>query len=549
MKYSAKKLALVVVLVFTVVSSYPGYTLAGPETQPLVQQNDLTYLGAFRVPEGKFGSYNDGFSYATTGIAYNPAHNSLFLNGHIYEQKTAEISIPQFVNSTKLSDLKTATVLQNFSDITEGNLSHIGANGAVYPDTIYMGGLMVYNNKLIGTAYGFYDAAGKVALSHFISGLDLAATGDFKGMYAVGTFGAGFYGGYMAQIPSEWQSALGGPALTGLCCVSIISRTSYGPSVFSFNPDDLGNQNPVPAAPLLYYPQAHQNLAQYGVAGQSIYFNGSTRIHGVAFPQGTRSVLFFGKHGLGDYCYGEGGTAPAGAGHCYDPVDTSKGEHGYPYAYYVWAYDANDLASVKSGQKNPWDLKPYAVWSLNFPLAGPGGDIQGAAYDPATQRIYISAASTDPGGGYFAGPIIHVYQMGTGSPLGTPAPTATPTPTPAVTSTPTPTPTPTPAPSSTTTPTPTPVTFQPFIIPPPFIPGPFYYPTAPQPVYRPTISRHANGILVKLADAPPVYLIQNGQLRHITSLSVFRRLRYSFKNVITISRDEFSLYPMGKGIQ
>ena len=91
-------------------------------------------------------------------------------------------------------------------------------------------------------------------------------------------------------------------------------------------------------------------------------FNLATTMAGVVFPEGTRSVLFFGRQGLGKYCYGE-------ASDCGDPVQTSKGGHAYPYAYYVWAYDALDLAAVKSGQRQPWDVKPYAVWELDFPFA------------------------------------------------------------------------------------------------------------------------------------------------------------------------------------
>src|SRR2546423_14916678 len=81
----------------------------------------------------------------------------------------------------------------------------------------------------------------------------------------------------------------------------------------------------------------------------------------MVFPSGTRSVLFFGPHGLGSYCYGTGGTA----GDCYDPDDGPKGIHSYPYRSQVWAYDANDLVAVKAGQKQSYQVMPYAVWQLD----------------------------------------------------------------------------------------------------------------------------------------------------------------------------------------
>ena len=89
-----------------------------------------------------------------------------------------------------------------------------------------------------GTVYGNYDASDLVKLSHFTSGLYLSRTGDFAGMYGVGEAPAvpnpAFVDGYMAEIPPEWQSQFGGPALTGNCCLSIISRTSLGAGGFGF---------------------------------------------------------------------------------------------------------------------------------------------------------------------------------------------------------------------------------------------------------------------------------------------------------------------------
>jgi hypothetical protein len=204
----------------------------------------------------------------------------------------------------------------------------------------------------------------------------------------------------MGLVPTEWQTALGGPALVGNCCLSIISRTSYGPAVAAFNPDSLGS-----AVSLVNYPQAHQTLGLYGASGSHPVFNGTTRISGVIFPPGTASVLFIGSTGIGNYCYGE--AAECGG----DPVQTYKGDHAYPYRPYVWAYNANDLAAVKAGSKQPWEVVPYATWELTTDL----GDVRywgtvGAAYDSATKRLYLSES-------HAAGelPLVHVYTLQVGS--------------------------------------------------------------------------------------------------------------------------------------
>lgn len=357
----------------------------------LLQSTNLEYQGAFRVPAGTFGS--SSFAYGGTGLAFNSARNSLFVVGHDWDQAVAEISIPAVVNSASLSSLSTATVLQPFEEATEGKMNNVGSG------TVKVGGLLPYQGQLYLTAYLFYDATASQSESHFISGTDLSATGDARGPYKVGTVGAGFVSGYFANVPANWQAALGGPVLNGQCCLSIITRTSFGPAVFAIDPTRIGVANPAPATPLVYYPSSNP-LAPGDTTSE--WFNLSTEIRGVVFPEGTSSVLFFGRHGVGPYCYGTGG---ASGGDCYDPDNSSKGTHAYPYRYYVWAYDANDLAAVKAGQKQPWDVRPYAVWPYTLPLKG-GTQIQGATYDSATGRIFVTQAYGD---GEL--PVVHVFKV------------------------------------------------------------------------------------------------------------------------------------------
>ena len=96
--------------------------------------------------------------------------------------------------------------------------------------------------------------------------------------------------------------------------------------------------------------------------------------------------------------------------YCWDPIYTgSKGGHAYPYVHQVWAYDANSLVDAKNGRINPWDVRPYAIWTLAIPSAFgiPGyAGVQGAAYDPVTQRIFVSQKH---GEGNL--PLIHVFKV------------------------------------------------------------------------------------------------------------------------------------------
>jgi hypothetical protein len=334
----------------------------------LLQQNDLVHLGSFRLPDARDTTGLYAFEYVQGVIAFNDANNSLFIVGHDWTQQVAEVTIPSIGG--------TATVIQPFADATEGRIGQINPGD---PNSKKIGGMWVEDDKLIVAAYSYYDGAGSAVASHFVRPLRLSTRGQVQGPIRVGQTGPAFTAGYFAPIPPEWRAAFGGTVLNGQCCLGIISRTSYGPAVFSINPDDvLALRNPAPAAPLVYYPDAHQTLARWDSTGP--LFNGTTIMRGVALPAGTRSVLFFGRHGMGPFCYG----TPA---ECNDPSDSGKGTHAYPYEPHVWAYNAADLAAVRAGTRQPWDVKPYATWRLN---ALRGANIGGVAVDPVTGRIYVA---------------------------------------------------------------------------------------------------------------------------------------------------------------
>jgi hypothetical protein len=374
---------------------------------PLLQSSNLVYQGAFRLPSQVAGST---FEYGGTAPAYNTGNNSLFLVGHDWYQMVAEVQIPQVIKSTSVSALATASVLQAFTNITEGHMSEIctgspdaSCQNGMYQHNVKVGGLLVSGSMLYGTVYAYYDGSGVQDKAHFYSGTKLSVTGDFKGMYKVNAPQTGYVSGYMTPIPTEWQSTLGGSILTGQCCIPVTGRTSFGPAIFAFNPTNLGTQNPVPSVPLLYYTQTNP-LAAWD--SNSTSYNGNTVIQGVVFPRGTRSVLFIGTQGMGPFCYGGGGTG----GECNDPCNTSKGTHGYPYAIQVWAYNVNDLIAVKAGTKKPWDPRPYALWTLNLPFTGACVQTGGVAYDSSNNRIFLSQRYGDS-----AQPLIHVLTVNAGT--------------------------------------------------------------------------------------------------------------------------------------
>jgi hypothetical protein len=245
---------------------------------------------------------------------------------------------------------------------------------------------MPFGGWLYFNEYLYYDGSGAQKESLFVRPSDLSALGEVEGPLRVGPLGAGFYSGYMAAVPRPLQPLLGGPAIIGNCCLAIISRTSLGPAAFAFDPLTRSVKKP-----LVYYPATHATLGAWNES--TPFFSGADTVRGVVVPDGYRSVLFFGRHAT-RFCYGSGAQ-------CGDPTSAAQGTHGYPYVTYVWAYDANDLARVASGETDPWQVKPYATWTLPE-LAG--SEVGGAAFDPRTGRLFVSELLGD---GQL--PAIHVY--------------------------------------------------------------------------------------------------------------------------------------------
>jgi hypothetical protein len=353
---------------------------------------DVVYQGSFRLPQGILSPQKswDGtsigtFAYSSGKVAFRPG--ALFFCGHNYAHLVAELAIP-----ASLAGSPVATLLQAFGDAPEGRHGQLSATGS-----IQMGGLLVYGTKLIGTSYIFYDANNAATTSHWTSGLSLAPAGDATGMHAIAGAAPRFLAGYMCVIPQDWASKIGKPCVTGLAGVAIQSGASYGPSAVAFDPAELGTL-PAPSKPLVFYDLAHK-LAEE--TSQNPLYNLCTEVRGVAWPEGSNTLLFWGSHGLGAYCYG----TPTQCGGDVARGDNSKGPHMAPYRYQFWAYAASDVEAVSKGTKQPWEPRPV-VWNPAIPNAPAGALAGGMAYDPSTRRLYCVANYSD--GAY---PLVHVFQV------------------------------------------------------------------------------------------------------------------------------------------
>jgi hypothetical protein len=383
-----------------------GAQSSNPSTLPRVPSDGLQYLGAFRLPATE--SNGDSFSIGGRQMTFNPAGHSLIVGSRA--GRVAEVSIPTPVRSADVNALPFATYLQGFSDPTEGRLSQISSDG------VAIDGLLVHNNRLYGTASIYYDALNTQRVSHYSHSLQLNQS-SFVGWSSVwDATKTGYVSGAMAVVPAEWQALLGGPAITSQCCIPIVTRTSWGPSAFAFDPSRIGQAGTIAAQPLLYYTGDHTTLGHWD--GSNPVYGATTNMGGMAIIAGTRTILYFGRNGTGPHCYGNGTNDPSldgrigpdGAKWCYDPTASGKGSHAYPYRYQIWAYDLNDFAAVKNGTKQPWELEPYGVWPISFPIDEPTVLSGGVGYDSANQVLYLSQLLADRDG-YSYRPVVHAFKI------------------------------------------------------------------------------------------------------------------------------------------
>ncbi len=401
---------LVLVISATGTAAAADPVAAPPQGLALLRMKDLQYVGAFRLPSRKYGQSD--LNFAQGPIALNPDRRSLFIVGHAHQQAIAEFAIPDLVHSTVLTELNMAgdpiqpfaTILSRPSGGNRDGNNRIG--GMLYvagPD----------GPELLVNTYEYYDAPGDNTLSMLvIRDANNLAECEVDGYFEV-QGRPGHTAGWMSPIPAAWQSVLGGDFLTGNSSgIPIISRTSVGPSAFAFNPlHVVGKKSvvtPISTTKLLDFSLAHRlhdDLSNDSRKNE-LWNHLSRAVFGIIIP-GTRTYATFGHSGGNE----------SGIG--YKIVqDNGKRSGGYSsravrdnYHYY-WLWDVNDLARVKAGKMNSFDVRPYEYGIFRTPFADSSHKLGGGAFDPSTGRIYLTAQKADNKQGTYANPpVVVAYKV------------------------------------------------------------------------------------------------------------------------------------------
>lgn len=371
---------------------------------PLLHLANIKYEGAFRLPASTYGS--SSLNYSEGPLEYNNLNHSIFIVGHAHHQNIAEFRIPEIINSKVLSNLKMASIpLQEFTPILDR------ASGGNPQSLDRIGGMEFITSgdesQLIINAYEYYDAPGDNSQTTLIArnSKNLATSG----MDGYHTFqgGAGHTSGWISPIPQEWQTSLGGTYLTGQSSgIPIISRTSVGPSAFSFSMADLsatsGVPNPIPTSKLLDFSLSnplHSDLSNT-TGTNDIWTHISRAIYGFVVP-GTRTYLTIGQSGghNSGVCYkctqNNGNLC---GGYCAN--DASD------YYHFYWLFDVNDLIAVKKGRKNSYDVRPYDYGE--FPTPFDTNYFGGGTFDPGSNILYLTVQKADRLQGTYSNPPVVV---------------------------------------------------------------------------------------------------------------------------------------------
>lgn len=376
---------------------------------------NLTYLGAFRCPQ------DVGFNYSRGPMTLDLHRREVVLFSNtrrVGRLALVRPQIPRYLTTgdTTLLDRSTVPVAPFVPDSlmvdpTNNTWSHIFKNdaGEGTPE-----GVQVIGDHALFTGSIYYDADASQDRSVIMTEWPITAarlpaqTTPWRSVKGVGE---GWAAGPITIIPEKWRAAFKGDVLVGQPGgLPIITRQSFGPCAIALKARDVLEVEDVDATLLLGYREG-QGWPWNGPAND--FWNSATQYNSITFIGD--SVVFLGRHGYGDACYGTGGVG----GECFDPANNNKGTHAFPYRVQGISYACQELADVVAGKLKPHQPKPF-WFPLPFPIFEhphyklslgtiPAVDVIGADYDSATGELYVGVAAQDSYG-YEPGPLVHVFQ-------------------------------------------------------------------------------------------------------------------------------------------
>lgn len=400
-----------------------------------IEPEDLTYLGAFRLPGASGGS---DWGYSGSALTYYPGGDasgpedgfpgSLYGIGHDHQLYLSEISIPLPIISPGKNpgDLNRAITLQPFANIRNADYDFID----------------MYNLPVVGLEYLPAQGNQQSARLHFCwgqhfqhlepshgwCGLDLSEN-DVTGPWYFDTFNNYTSSDYLFEIPIEWadRHVQGQRLASGRFREGVWS--GYGPALYTVAPWKDGN--PPAMRDTLHH---ITRLLLYGDDNPlvpEIENSESKRMQwynavdnwagGVWLTAGNNAaVVLVGTKGMGDSWYGfSDGTVWPYEGP-YPPVPPAPHDNRGYWADSIQAqiifYDPDELAEVAAGRLAPHEPQPYAFLNLDPWLFNPGYDyvrpkyhlVGASAFDRERSLLYVFERLADEDNS-----LVHVWKVET----------------------------------------------------------------------------------------------------------------------------------------
>ncbi len=384
----------------------------------LLRSNNIVYQGAFRLPGGSNGS---NWEYGGSAMTYHPDGDpdgpddgypgSLFGVGHDQQQQVSEINIPTPVISKKkrLKELKRASTLQKFEDITGGRYGELEIPRAGIE---YLPSQLGQSQGKLHFSWGeHFQFKRKPALGW--SELDISIP-QTQGIWFLGEFTNYIMGDYLFEIPQIWAEAnLPGHRLaTGRFRDGTWS--GFGPAILAYAPADESDPPRSRATirrvkPLLLYgtPRKGDPEIRATADQKMVTFNEPDEWSGAAWlTSGNRAaVILVGTKATGKAWYGfaNGVVYPTSGDEDEEVPDVPP----WPFDDRGWwsegimaqmiFYRPSDLADVAKGKKESWQPQPYNSLDLTKYLFDPGFDhkrqkrylVGGVSFDRERGILYV----------------------------------------------------------------------------------------------------------------------------------------------------------------
>ncbi|MCU0289637.1 MAG: Ig-like domain-containing protein, partial [Acidobacteria bacterium] len=319
---------------------------------------------------------------------------SLFAGGHDWEHQVSEISIPVPVITTNLDELNTATTLQGFHDIFKVKSLEIPRTDLEY--------LPKQGSQAQGKLYLCFGAHYQEDndLTHSWCETNLAAP-QIAGKWKLANRLPYSTNDYLFEIPAPWANVYTPGKRLGCGRFRDGGWSGQGPSLFAIGPWEQGNP-PIEgtelenSALILYSSTLDLDDINHTMGG---YHHSDEWSGGAWLTAGDKSaVIFVGTKGTGTCWYGFANGVVWPEEPPYPPIppppNDIRGWWSTSFKGQFIFYDTDDLASVASGAKEPWEPQPYAALDIdqtlfNITSTQQKNHLGAAAFDRTRGYLYV----------------------------------------------------------------------------------------------------------------------------------------------------------------